>query len=236
MTENISIGKSETERLQQESTGAAEFELLGRTWELLPEVFAPFHSPSTTFYTTWLPYPKGGSFLEMGCGAGVTAVHAALEGCREVAAVDIVAAAVENTRRNAARHQVADRVRALRSDMFQALGPEDRFDLIFWNSNAIDAPADFTYSRDLERSVLDRGFESHRAFLREAPRHLTDDGRLFIGFNSRGNLPLLEELAGEQGLRVEKVDSVEHVFPDRVVEFRLFELVRTAAPAAPAAG
>jgi methylase of polypeptide subunit release factors len=231
MTENISVGKSETERLQQESSGATEFELLGRKWELLPEVFAPFHSPSTTYYTGWLPYPQGGSFLEMGCGAGVTAIHAAFQGCGEITAVDVVASAVENTRRNAVRHQVADRVRAVHSDMFQALGPEERFDLIFWNSNAIDAPADFTYSRDLERSVLDRGFESHRAFLREAPRHLTAEGRLFIGFNSRGDLDLLERHAAEQKLRVEKVNSVEHAFPDRVVEFRLFELIRTGGSA-----
>ncbi|MFI1104540.1 hypothetical protein [Streptomyces melanogenes] len=41
--------------------------------------------------------------------------------------VDISAAAVENTRRNALRHRVADRVRTLRSDLFAALDPQDRY-------------------------------------------------------------------------------------------------------------
>jgi methylase of polypeptide subunit release factors len=229
MTNNVRTGQEETERLLGEASGTTEFELLGLEWTLLPDVFAPFHSPSTANYSRWLPYPAGGTLLEMGCGAGVTAVYAALSGCAGVTAVDIVPAAVDNTRRNAERHGVADRVRVLESDMFGALGPGERFDLVFWNSNAIEAPADFVYTQDLEHSVLDRGYESHRAYLREGPRHLTDDGRLFIGFNSRGDLDHLQRIADEEGLRLEKVDSTSHEFPDRVVEFRLFEIVRAGS-------
>lgn len=228
MADNIEVGREETERLLGEGAGATEFELLDLSWDLLPEVFAPFHSPSTSVYSSWLPYPKEGSLLEMGCGAGVTAVYGALQGCSHVTAVDIVQSAVDNTRLNAERHHVGDRVRTLQSDMFDALGPDDRFDVIFWNSNAIEAPADFTYTRDLERSVLDRGYASHRAYLREAPGFLADGGRLFIGFNSRGDLELLERIAADEGLRAEKINSTTHEFPDRTVEFRLFELLSTS--------
>jgi release factor glutamine methyltransferase len=227
MTSNIKTGREETERLLGEASGVTEFELLGLEWTLLPGVFAPFHSPSTLNYSQWLPYPKDGSLLEMGCGAGVTAVYGALQGCRHVTAVDIVPVAVDNARRNAERHGVADQVRVLESDMFGALGPDDRFDLIFWNSNAIEAPADFEYTEDLERSVLDRGYASHRAYLQEGPRYLADGGRLFIGFNSRGNLDHLQSIADQEGLRLEKVRSTSHEFPDQTVEFRLFEVVRS---------
>ncbi|MGK5628796.1 methyltransferase [Streptomyces sp. URMC 123] len=226
MTDDVNVGFSETARHEGTTDQPMEFELLDLRWELLPNVFAPFHSPSTASYSRWLPYPRGGSLLEIGCGAGVTAVHAALNGCAAVTATDISQAAVDNAARNAARHGVADRVRAVRSDMFAALDPEDRFDVIFWNSPAIEAPEDFSYTRDIEWSILDRGYVSHRSFLHDGPRHLTENGRLFLGFNSRGNDELIADLAEEEGLRIEKLASTSHDFDDRTVEFRLLEFIR----------
>ena len=44
----------------------SEFSLLGREWDLLDGVFAPSFTPVTALFTSWLPYPVGGSFLEMG--------------------------------------------------------------------------------------------------------------------------------------------------------------------------
>lgn len=227
MSDNVTIGFSETARHEGTTGQQMEFSLLGLRWDLLPEVFAPFHSPSTESYSTWLAYPVGGSLLEMGCGAGVTAVFGALRGCRAVTAVDINPAAVENVRCNVARHGVADRVRVMRSDMFDALDPDDRFDVIFWNSNAIEAPADFAYTRDIEWSVLDRGYVAHRTYLREGPKRLIEGGRLFLGFNSRGNFELLERLAKEAGLRISEINVTSHIFDDRTVDFLLLELIKT---------
>ena len=48
----------------------SEFELLGRTWALEPGVFSPSYTVSTELLTSWIPYPEGGSFLEIGAGAG----------------------------------------------------------------------------------------------------------------------------------------------------------------------
>ncbi|MGP3952509.1 methyltransferase domain-containing protein [Streptomyces sp. 7N604] len=223
---NLDVGFSETAKHEDTTEQPMEFELLGLRWDLHPGVFAPFHSPSTEAYSSWLPYPEGSSLLEMGCGAGVTAVYGALNGCRRVTALDISTAAVENTRRNAARHGVANRVRAMESDMFSALSPEDRFDVIFWNSNAVEAPEDFTYTRDIEWSILDRGYASHRTYFREGPGRLTEGGRLFLGFNSRGNRALIDGFAEEEGLRIKEINSASRTFEDRTVEFRLLELVK----------
>ena len=48
--------------------GAAEdrpgqFDLLGRTWTLLPGVCAPVHTTCTELFSAWLPFPVGGAFL-----------------------------------------------------------------------------------------------------------------------------------------------------------------------------
>jgi release factor glutamine methyltransferase len=203
----------------------SSFSLLGGEWELLDGVFAPSFTPVTELFTSWLPYPEGGSFLEVGCGAGVTAVVAARSGCAAVTALDIGASAVENTRRNAARHGVADRVRVLRSDLFDALGPDDRFDLIFWNSNFVEMGADFVNSTDLHHAFFDPGYETHHRYLRDAPAHLTEHGRLLLGFADLGNVPRLAELCAAEGLRLE-VLRAERRQLEIPIEFQLLELHR----------
>jgi release factor glutamine methyltransferase len=167
----------------------------------------------------------GGSFLEVGSGTGVTAVTAARAGCAAVTALDIGAAAVENTRRNAIRHGVADRVRVLRSDLFDALGPDERFDLIYWNSNFVEMKADFVNSTDLHHAFFDPGYQAHTRYLQQAPAHLTEGGRLLLGFSDLGNLPRLTELSAEQGLRIE-VFAAERRDLEISVEFLLLELCR----------
>lgn len=214
--------------MSQDPDRPDRFTLLGREWDLLPEVFGPNYTPVTELMTEWLPFPDGGSFLEMGCGAGVTAVMAALRGCREVTALDIAEAAVENARRNAARHGVADRVRVLRSDLFDALEPGDRFDMIAWNSDFIEAPDGFVHESEFQRSFFDPGYDAHRRFVREAPAHLTEHGRLLLAFNMFGNQELLREFCDATGIAITTLESTSRVVATpaatRTVWFYLLEL------------
>lgn len=199
--------------------------LLGREWTLLPGVFSPTYTPVTELFTQWLRYPVGGRFLEMGCGIGITAVTAALSGCREVTAVDIATAAVENTRRNAERHGVADRVRTLQGDMFDSLDPDERFDSIFWNSNFVEVPADFANTSELHHAFFDPGYGAHRRFVRQAPRRLNAGGHLLLGFSDLGNRRLLDELCNQAGLTITTLIS-ERRSLEVTVEFQLLELMR----------
>jgi release factor glutamine methyltransferase len=143
--------------------------------------------------------PRAGSFLEIGCGAGLVAVSSALAGCDRVVASDISPAAVSNTRRNVHRHGVGDRVRVLRSDLFDALEPHERFDMIFWSSNYVLAPADYEYQSVHERAYVDAGYATHRRFLTEARRWLTPTGSIVLHFSDRGDMATLLCMAGECG-------------------------------------
>lgn len=234
MAENdkYELGMGETQRHEDEAQSPQQFELLGLDWDLLPGVFAPFHSRSTESYTSWLPLEGADSLLEMGCGAGITAVYAALAHGVRSTALDISAAAVENTRVNAARHGVSERVRSLRSDMFETVVPEERFDIVFWNSSAIPAPASFTYTRDIEWSIFDRDYRSHQRYLEQGPHHLTDRGRLFLGFNTNGDMERLRHMAGEAGLRIDEVRGTTTTYDGRTTaRFMLLELVPLGAGA-----
>lgn len=217
-------GQDLMQRTVREVTQPTTFALLGREWTLLPRVFSPMHTPVTELFTSWLPYPVGGSFLEVGSGTGVTAVTAALAGCRRVTAVDISAAAVENTRLNVARHRVAGTVRVVRSDLFDALQPDDRFDLVFWNSNFVEPPAGHANEGGFDHAFFDPGYRTHERFLREAPRYLAASGRLLLGFSDLGNWPLLEELAAASGFELAVVRAETR--PTEIqIEFQLVELL-----------
>ncbi|ONI78071.1 SAM-dependent methyltransferase [Actinosynnema sp. ALI-1.44] len=201
------------------------FSLLGREWDLLDGVFSPVYTPVTALFSTWLPYPPGGTFLEIGSGAGVTAVVAAQSGCRAVTALDISMAAVENTRLNVARHGVEDRVRVLRSDLFSELEPGEEFDLIYWNSNFAEAPADFANETDLHHAFFDPSYRAHSEFVAQAPRYLSPGGRLMLGFSNIGNTALLTELCADVGLELCTYRSERRQVDQRTtVEFQLLEL------------
>ncbi|MGW1895281.1 methyltransferase [Streptomyces sp. NPDC002004] len=182
------------ERPPQETFTAFDLE-----WDLLPDVW-PGNAVATGLFTTWLPYEEADSFLEIGCGAGVTAVMAALGGCSRVCALDISPAAVENSRLNARRHGVDKKLTILQSDLFSGIGGSSTFDLVYWNSPFVEAPADHRYESQIDYAAFDAGYAMHQRFFTDAGRYLADDARIFLGFSETlGNAARVGELSARAG-------------------------------------
>ncbi|MDX3638429.1 methyltransferase [Streptomyces sp. MB09-02B] len=209
----------------------SSFSMFGRQWDLLSDVFAPVYDISTMLFTAWLPLSEGNDLLEVGCGAGVTAVMAATRGCHSVIALDINPAAVENTRRNARRHGVGDRVHVTQSDLFSAVTPTDRYDIIYWNSSFVEAPADTRALTPVEMAVLDPGYRTHKRFLAEAPQYLKPNGRIFLGFSSLGNSARLQEMAAVHEIEVRALRSSSSALSAGTT-YQLLELVPAERPTA----
>jgi release factor glutamine methyltransferase len=228
-------GRELLRRHKQTGDQAYTFTVLDREWVAFPGVFSPVHTPATGLFTTWLPYPVGGTFLEMGSGVGVTAVWAALRGCRRVYALDINQRAVENTRANARRHGVSDRLTAVRSDLFDALPRSSTFDAIFWNSNFIETGADFQIDDPLLHAFFDPGYATHRRFLEAAPAYLNPGGRLFLGFSDVGNQVLLRQLCQERGMDSVLLQSRTQELHMRV-QFQLLEIIKQIGSSASSVG
>ncbi|WP_042388658.1 methyltransferase [Streptacidiphilus melanogenes] len=177
------------------------FTAFDREWSLLPDVW-PGNAVATRLFTSWLPYQEADNLAVVGCGAGVTAVMAALHGCSRVFALDVNPAAVETTRLNAIRHGVDGKVIALTSNLFSALDAIDVFDMIYWNSPFVEAPADHYYVSGIDYAAFDSCYAAHHGFFANAGRHLSGGGRIFHGFSETlGNPALLRELAAETGFR-----------------------------------
>ncbi|WP_316525746.1 methyltransferase domain-containing protein [Kitasatospora brasiliensis] len=209
------------------------FTMYGREWDLFPEVFAPVYSPSTRVGVEFLGLAEpgsqqGGSFLEMGCGTGVVATMALFAGYDRAVASDINPMAVGNAVANADRHGVGHRLRAVQGDLFSGLAADERFDVVFWSSNYVLAPADYSYRSSHERAYVDPGYHAHRRYLSEAPLRVTPTGRALLHFSDRGDVRALYRAAEETGrtLRLLAARPVrEAEYGDDTVEHLLFEIV-----------
>ncbi|TDB59766.1 methyltransferase [Photorhabdus khanii] len=180
-----------------ESSDVSEFECMGRLFNIHKNVFPPTHFQSTGLFTKNIPYTQNTSFLELGCGAGVTAVTAALEGCYPVVASDISREAVENTLFNVMRHNVNNFVSVRHGDLFDTLEEGESFDVIFWNSNFLFVPENHSFQEQIYHAFYDPGYITHKRFLKEAKKYINPQGKILIGFSSQGNEVAFSELLME---------------------------------------
>jgi ribosomal protein L3 glutamine methyltransferase len=124
--------------------------------------------------------------LDLCCGGGCIGIACALYlEQTEVVLSDISSDALAVAADNIERHGMSERVRALRSDLFDALGGE-RFDVIVSNPPYVDArdmaalPAEYLHEPRLALAAGEDGLDIVRRILRGAPAHLSEDGILIV--------------------------------------------------------
>lgn len=147
--------------------------------EWLPERFEPWLDPTAVYRV-----------LDLCTGSGCIAVALALVfPDSRVDAVDLSAAALEVALINVARHEVHDRVRLVRSDLFDRL--EDRmYDLIVCNPPYVsdklmaDLPAEYQHEPAQAFAAGSDGLDIVRRLLSKARQHLTDHGTLVVEVGS----------------------------------------------------
>ena len=126
--------------------------------------------------------------LDVGTGSGCIAITLAVH-CPQaiVTAVDLSKPALTIAQENAAKHNVADRIRFLCGDLFAPLTDTEPFDLIASNPPYIASAEIETLAPDVRlhepRTALDGGHDGLdiiRRLITEAPRHLLPKGKLLI--------------------------------------------------------
>jgi HemK-related putative methylase len=139
----------------------------------------------------------GRKVLDMGTGAGLTAVAAASHGS-QVVAVDINPAAVESTRRNALLNRVDRMMEVREGDLFGPVKGE-RFDTIFFNP---------PFYEGLPAGELDhawRGKDIAERLSRGVRRHLQPLGAAYVVLSSEGIPGRFLRAFREHGFRIEVV-------------------------------
>ena len=144
--------------------------------ELLDEQLAP-----------WIDDPWAiESALDLCTGSGCLAILTALAFPNaEVAAVDLSPDAIAVAERNVADYSLYDRIELIQSDAFQNLAGR-KFDLIVSNPPYVNAesvarlPPEYLHEPELALGSGDDGLDFTRIILREAKKHLTDNGILVV--------------------------------------------------------
>ena len=196
-------------------------EICGLELTVHPQVFSPKYFRGVEIINADFPFIDNQSFLEVGCGVGVTSILAAKRNNR-VVSTDINPYAVECTADNADLNQVGHLIDVRESDVFSAIEKDETFDTIYWNLPYIFVPDGFQYRNLLEKSVCDPGYQCIERFIRQAPDHLNEGGRILVDFGSHGDMAKLESLARSNHLRLELLSSRED---NTGVKFELFQLV-----------
>lgn len=189
-----------------------------------PAVFHPGAFPSTSWYASVVRDQVKGqeNFCEIGCGAGVVSCLVALENSNiSVISTDVNPFAGENTKLNAENLGIGDQVSVFTGDVLDGVLSDCKFDSIFWSLpfGFLDPGASITLE---ETQVFDPGYRAIRKFFRTAKKFLKPEGQLLIGFSSDlGNPELFEELARNEGIKLEKVAEKE-IQEKEALKFELF--------------
>jgi len=155
----------------------------------------------------------GQSFLEMGAGTGLVALHAAKLGAK-VTAADVNPKAVECTRRNAARNGI--RLEVVRSDLFEKV--TGIFDVIAFNPPYLPGTASSTSWVEKAWAGGEEGSEMALEFLANAWRHLAPGGRIFMVLSSVGGLMSL--LKGARERYESEMLEEKHMFFESIYAYR----------------
>ena len=137
--------------------------------------------------TPWIDDPWAiESALDLCTGSGCLAILSALAFPNaEVAAVDLSDDALAVAERNVADYHLTDRVELIQSDAFTKLAGR-KFDLIISNPPYVNAksvaalPPEYLHEPELALGSGEDGLDFTRVILREAKKHLTENGILVV--------------------------------------------------------
>jgi len=178
-------------------------------------------------FSPWLDGLPVRRALDLCTGSGCIGIALAVHNPDwQVDLVDISPAALDLARENIQFQNVSDRVRAIRSDLFAALGGEV-YDLIVSNPPYVTEqefaalPPEYDHEPALGLKAGSDGLDFALRILAEAPRHLSENGWLIVevGESERALAKLLPKLplnwiefeVGQMGVfAIERRDLVAH--------------------------
>jgi release factor glutamine methyltransferase len=143
---------------------------------------------------------SGKTVLDIGTGTGVQAMQAIRLGARKAVAVDISDEAISCAKENVKLNSMEDRVKVIRSDLFENV-PKEKFDLIIANLPITDFPLNGT----AESALYDPEYLVHKRFFKDVQRYLSDSGYIVLthaNFKGEGDFEDLEKIITSYGIKV----------------------------------
>ncbi len=133
------------------------------------------------FLESYLKNNKVDSYLDMGTGSGILAETAKKCGVKKILAVDINPESVKFVKQK--------NLNALESDLFSKL-KNKKFDLITFNAPYL--PED-KHDKEIDITGGKKGDEISLKFLKQAKKHLTPNGKIFLLISSHTPLDRIKK-------------------------------------------
>lgn len=149
---------------------------------------SPFAELIDNQFQPWLESPDElGRIMDLCTGSGCIAIALAMAFPEAtVDAVDISEDALAVADINIKKHELQDQVRAIQSDCWQAIEPQQQYDLIVSNPPYVGAeemaglPAEYRHEPASALEAADNGLALVRQILLNAADYLSDNGLLFV--------------------------------------------------------
>ena len=166
-----------------------KIKIFDKTFILLPDVFSPRGTLTSSFLAKNLGVKEGDYVLDLGTGCGIQAIFAA-EKAKKVVATDINPQAVKCARINAKINNVADKVDVRCGDLFEPVKNE-KFDLIIFSP---------PYLPSIPKNLLEHAwfcgdkYEVIRKFFAYVKNHLKPDGRVRMVYSTIADVKFLFDI------------------------------------------
>lgn len=179
-----------------------EVDVFGKKIIVLPGVMSPRYDWAGLYMIECLPKDfSRQDVLELGPGTGLVSVFVGLRGANSIIAADINPIAVENTRLNFEKFHIKNST-AILSDVFTNL-PNKKYNSIIFNlpyHNGIP-------ENDLEKGVIDEGYEAMKKFFAEAKMYLKEGGKIYAGFSQSGEVNRFMAEVEKNNIQIDKMEE-----------------------------
>lgn len=153
-----------------------------------------------------------GNVLDMGTGSGILAIEAA-KYADSVLAVDVNDEAVRNIRNKIRKNRI-NNIKTMKSDLFENMNKDNKFDLIMFNPPYLpDKPE----VKDIALDGGRQGYELIERFLKKAKDFLSKEGRVLLLFSSLTKKGVLDRILKREGYSFKQVDSKKLDFEELYV-------------------
>lgn len=191
--------------------------LKGIEYVIFPETFNPHYAKGSLLLLDNLGVRDGDVVLDPFTGCGADAIFAVLQGASRAVAIDKFTMPVLCARYNAYRLGLEDKVDVRQGNLFEALKPDEKFDLVIANPPFARRQS----HTDIEHAIMDEEYSTLKRFWNGVSKHLKKDGRIRAIFSNIGDMKYFHSLAKKNGFVHETItkDKYNHVILE-VYSFR----------------
>ncbi len=199
--------------------GIRQARIAGFTLTIPPTVYDPRYYRAPALFAEFIDGLDltGKTVADLGTGSGLQALAAARAGAARVVALDVNPNAVAAAQANARAHGFSDRISVVHSNLFSAIAPEPKFDVILSNPPFCEGRAWDTADRAWRAGAR---YEDIAPLFHQARERLAADGVLYLILSSHSDLELVGTFVRQAGFSA-RVASRRRVLLETIIIYEL---------------